>query len=293
MTHRAAGADVGVPRIWLLPITFAAVLVFVTAAGWLSPSILLDFVAWWPVWVGLIVLVLATKGRRLWKVRLSGVVPLIVTAALVVFTVGHILGWPAMPSSSQGLVGPPAGSQPNVALSARVDGAILLTGGSNFLYEVDPLRRGGEVGVPSASEQLQGSNISILLEAPSDPGFYVFAGWDIALSRLPSWNLTLEGEIDANFADLEVSGFQLFGTGHVTLGQATTLVPATVAGTFELVIPSGVAARIVGEAVVPLSWEQLDDGARSPTAGDGWVISVPVGSKVTIIEASGRSPTTR
>ena len=124
----------------------------------------------------------------------------------------------------------------------------------------------------------------MLRAALLNTGFY---GGDCGRSGL--WGLTagkleLAGGSDADFGDLEVNGFQLFGTGHVTLGQATTLVPATVAGTFELVIPSGVAARIIGEAVVPLSWDKLDDGAKSPTAGDGWVISVPVGSKVTIIE---------
>ena len=290
MTHRATaahggrGAYVGAPRIWLLPISVAAGMVFVTAAGWLSPSIILDFLAWWPLWVLLIGLVFAAKGRRLWKVRLSAVVPVVATAALVVFTAGHLLGWPAMPSSSQRLVGPIVGSEPTAALSARVDGAITLIRGSDFLYEVDAIRRGGEIGIPSASEQVQGSNISILLEAPLDPGFYAFAGWNIILSDLPTWNLTLDGEIDADFGGLDVSGFQVFGSGNVTLGQATGIIPATVAGTFELVIPSGVAARVVGEAFVPQSWDPLSDGAKSPTAGDGWVISVPVGSTVTVTE---------
>ena len=81
-----------------------------------------------------------------------------------------------------------------------------------------------------------------------------------------------------------MSGFQVFGSGNVMLGRVTTIVPATVAGTFELVIPPGVAARIVGEAFVPQSWSPLSDGTKSPTAGDGWVISVPVGSTVTVTE---------
>ena len=290
MTHRSTaapggrGAYVGVPRMWLLPISICAGLVFVTAAGWLSQSIILDFFAWWPLWVLLIALVFATKGRTLWNVRLSAVLPLVVTGGLVAFTAGHILGWTAMPSSSLRLVGPVAGSQPNAALSARTDGVITLTRGSEFLYELDPIRRGGEIGIPTATEQVQGSSISSLLEAPLDPGFYAFAGWDIALSEMPTWNVTLEGAIDADFGGLDMSGFQVFGSGNLTLGQVSSIVPATVAGTFELVIPPGVAARIVGQAFVPQSWDQLSDGARSPTTGDGWVISVPVGSIVTVTE---------
>jgi len=284
MTHRATGAGVGVPRIWLLPITVVAGLVFVTAAGWLSPSIILDFIAWWPVWLVLIGMVIIATGRRIWKVRLSGVVPLVVTAAFLVFTAGHLLGWPAMPSSAQQLIGPVVGSEPAAALSARLDGVVDLSRGADFLYEVEPIRRGGEIGIPSATEQVQGSNISVVLEPPADPGFYAFAGWDITLSDLPVWNLTLEGDITADLTDLEMSGFQVFGTGAVTLDQAGSTVPATVVGTFELLIPSDVAARIIGPADVPASWDQLSDGARSPVLGDGWVISVTDGSTVTVTE---------
>ena len=284
MTHRAAGAGVGVPRIWLLPIIVVAGLVFVTAAGWLSSSIVLDLVAWWPVWILLAALGFVAKGRRLWKLRLSGVVPVLVTAVLLLFTAGHLLGWTVMPSSSQRLVGPVTGSEPSAALSARIDGKVSVAYGSGFLYEVDPIRRGGEIGIPIASEQVQGSNISVLLEAPLDPGFYKFAGWDIKLSGLPTWNLTLEGEIDADLGELNVSGVQVFGSGNLILGQVNTIVPATVAGVFELTIPVGGAARIVGQAFVPPSWTELSDGAKSPAAGEGWVISVPVGSTVTVTE---------
>ena len=284
MTHRATGAGVGVPRIWLLPLTLTAGLVFATAVGWLSRSIVLDFIAWWPVWLLLVVVAILARGRRLWNVRLSGVVPLVVTTTLLLFTAGHMLGWPAMPSSAQSLVGPVVGSESIAALSARLEGSIELSRGADFLYEVDPIRRGGEIGIPSATEQVQGSSISVVLDPPPDPGFYAFAGWEITLSELPVWNLTLEGDIAADFTALDMSGFQAFGSGTLILDQVAMTVPATIAGTFEVLIPAGVAARIIGQASVPDSWNELSDGARSPVPGDGWVISVPDGSNVTVIE---------
>jgi len=284
MTHRATGAGVGVPRIWLLPLTLTAGLVFATAVGWLSRSIVLDFIAWWPVWLLLVVVAILARGRRLWNVRLSGVVPLVVTTTLLLFTAGHMLGWPAMPSSAQSLVGPVVGSESRAALSARLEGSIELSRGADFLYEVDPIRRGGEIGIPSATEQVQGSSISVVLDPPPDPGFYAFAGWEITLSELPVWNLTLEGDIAADFTALDMSGVQAFGSGTLILDQVAMTVPATIAGTFEVLIPAGVAARIIGQASVPDSWNELSDGARSPVPGDGWVISVPDGSNVTVIE---------
>ena len=282
MTHRATDAGTGVPRIWLLPLTLIAGLVFVTAAGVLSRSIIIDFLAWWPVWLLLLTSVVLVRGRRFQRVRLSGIVPVFATAALLVFTAGHIVGWAAMPSASQQLVGPEAVPGTSAALSARAGGKIVVTSDAIFLYEVDPIRRGGDVGVPSATEQTQGTSISVVLAEPDDPGFYVFEGWELAISPEPTWNLTLEADLEADLSSLDLTGLQLFGSGLVVLGQPNSVVPATVSGVFEVSVPSAAAVRVIGEAQVPPGWEQTNDGFLSPVNGDGWVISAPEGSSVTI-----------
>ena len=145
--------------------------------------------------------------------------------------------------------------------------------------------RGGDVGIPDAMEQIQGSNISILLEAPADPGFNSFAGWDIALSTIPVWSLTLEGEVDGDLTGLNMNGLQVFGSGSITLGAVDATVAASVAGEYSIVIPPGIPAKVIGDAMVPGSWNALADGAASPTEGEGWIISVPQGSVVTITES--------
>ena len=221
-------------------------------------------------------------GGRFQRVRLSGIVPVLVTAALLVFTAGHVVGWAAMPSAVPQLVGPETGPGTSAALSARNTGRIMLNSDAEFLYEVDPIRRGGDVGVPSATEQTQGSSISVLLAQPDDPGLYVFAGWEIAVSDAPAWNLTLEGELDADLSSLDVTGLQVFGSGELVLGQVSTTVSATVSGVFEVSVPASTPVRVIGEAQVPGDWTRTDDGYQSPATGGGWVISVPEASSVTI-----------
>ena len=284
MTHRAAGADRSVPRIWLLPIFALTVILGVTAGGVLSRSLLLDLLAWWPVWLAITLLTVLARRRQLGRMRLSGLIPLLASAALIAFTAGHVYGWMVMPSAAQELNGPLADSATVAALSAGVDGDLRVGEGASLLYEVGPVRRGGDIGIPEAVEQVRESAISIILQEPSDPGFHSFSGWDILLSAIPAWSLTLEGHIEADLSGLRMTGLVLSGDGLVTLGLVESSTPASVSGAFELVVPSGFPVRILGAATVPATWEQLSDGWRSPASGEGWVISVREGSSLSIAE---------
>jgi hypothetical protein len=125
-----------------------------------------------------------------------------------------------------------------------------------------------------AVEQLQGANIAVALDDAPDPGLYTYAGWDIDLDESPTWSLALGGDITADLSGLRLTSLQLDGEGVVELGQPTDSVVVNVSGDFELVVPSGMAARVVGQATVPADWIEVDDGFESPIAGTGWVISV-------------------
>jgi hypothetical protein len=201
------------------------------------------------------------------------------------FVTGHVLGWAAMPSAATKLNGPQAGSVSTGAISARIEGLLDVgSGQSGFLYAVEPVRRGGDIGPPVAVEQLQGANIAIALDTSSDPGLYTFAGWALDLDESPVWSLSLGGEIEADLSRLRISSLQLGGEGTARLGQVDGSVVVTVSGVFEITVPPGVPTRIVGEAVVPPGWVEGSDGFESPAPGTGWVISVDQGTSLTVRE---------
>jgi hypothetical protein len=286
MTHRAAGSGRGVPKIWVLPVVALVVILVAISLGFLSRSVLLDLLAWWPVWLVLLGLALLSRGRRWGRVRPSALVAIVSVLALGTFLTGHVRGWPVMPSATIGLNGPQAGSVGTGALSARIEGPLEVSSGqSGFLYAVDPIRRGGDIGPPVAVEQLQGPNISVALEPSPDPGLYTFAGWALDLDEAPSWSLSLAGEVAADLSRLHLTSLQVDGGGSVSLGAATADTVVTVSGDFELVLPAGAPARVVGDATVPSSWTASDDGYVSPAAGEGWVISVGEGSSLTVNES--------
>ena len=205
MTHTASGSKPGVPKGWLVP-AVALVLILVAAAiGWLSRSIVIDFVAWWPLWLLLGGLAFFGRHMKLGRMRVAGLVPILATVALGVFLVGHIQGWGAMPSSSASLVGPASGSVTDAAMSARIEGRVdVVSAESGFLYTVVPIRTGGSTGLPQAVERTQGTAIAIDLEPVEDPGLYTFDGWSLGLDPAPNWNISLGGTIEADLSDTEI-----------------------------------------------------------------------------------------
>jgi hypothetical protein len=284
MTHRAVGFGRGFPRAWLVPIGALTILLGIAASGRLSRSIVADVIAWWPVWVGLGISAYLLRERKLGAFRVAGLVPLVAVGFIGIFLWGHLAGWSIMPSASQRLVGPEGTNFTEASLTADIDGRIEITGGSEYLYRVEPIKSGGLVGIPEAAEQVVDTAVSVVLEPPEDPGLYGYAGWDVTLSSSPAWSLTLGGALDVDLTDLRVADMSVGGAGTVTLGATIGATPVTVGGSFRVVIPEGIPARVVGVASVPASWTLTAEGAASPAAGDGWVITLVGDASLTVAE---------
>ncbi|HEY4584015.1 MAG TPA: hypothetical protein VI980_03100 [Acidimicrobiia bacterium] len=285
MTHTASGSSPGVPRAWLLSIAVLLGIVLFVALGWLSRSVVIDFVAWWPVWLFIGGLTLLARRRRWGQVRIAALVPLLALAALGIFLVCHLLGWDAMPSASASLVGPGSDSVSTAAISARIEERLEVgLGQSGFLYAVAPIRTGGDTGLPEAVERAQGASMAVVLEPVAEPGWYTFSGWSLELDPSPAWALSLGGVLSADLTPLRITELQLEGEGSVRLGNPMAETPVSLSGAFEIEVPSGSAVRVVGSADVPEGWTETSDGWESPSGAGGWVVSVTEGSTLAITE---------
>lgn len=286
MTHLGVGFGRGFPRIWLLPIGVLTIVLGVAASGRLSRAIVADLLAWWPVWVGLAIVAYLGRERKVGAFRLAGIIPLIALVFVGLFIWGHLAGWALMPSAAQRLVGPTSTGVTEATLQAEIDGVLEVTGGAEFLYVVEPVMRGGSFGIPGASEQVVDSAVSVVLEPPADAGLYTFAGWEISLADSPPWRLSLDGAVEADLSSLSVTELTLGGGGTVTLGEPGGEVPVSVDGSFRIVIPDNVPARVVGTASAPATWVPDAEGAVSPAGAGGWVITVPSTATVNVVVPS-------
>jgi len=284
MTHRAVGFGRGFPRAWLLPIGALTLLLGIAASGRLSRSIVADLIAWWPIWLGLAIAAYLLRERRVGTLRVAGLVPVVALLFVGLFIWGHLAGWSIMPSSSQRLVGPTPESFSSATLVAGIDGQLEVRGESEFLYQIEPIKQGGRIGIPDATETIVDTTVTVDLEEPADPGLYSYAGWDLRLSPVVVWSLDLGGSIDADLTSLTIDGIEVSGAGTVELGEATIETPVNVGGSFQVSIPAGSAARVVGTASVPSSWTPTEGGATAPGTGAGWVFTVVGDGSLTIVE---------
>lgn len=260
-----------------------AVLLVLIAAGTMSRAIAVDFLAWWPVWVALALVTFLGRGRRWGPVRVSGVIPLLAAGSLLVFVFAYYSSWSLMPSASVRLRGPAIEAADVAAISARIAGDLELgaTSARRF-YTAEPLRGGGQVGIPTAIERVQGSAFSVSISPDPEPGVYRFSGWRIGLSDRVPWALTLEGNLEADLSGLEVVELRVTGNGFVALGQAVGEVSVSVDGAMAITLPPTAVARVIGEAIVPDDWVRDGDGWSSPGDGPGWVFSTGPGAVLAI-----------
>lgn len=271
----------GVPALWAIPAGIVGGAVVAAFAGVLSRGVLLDIIAWWPVWFVLGAVVHKARGRYIGMVRASGLVPLLGVVAAVVFLIAHVQGWALMPSASTRLVGP----EPDFARSslvAQVDGWLRVDGDASFLYEAFPIRWGGPVSLPSAVEQTVEDTISVTMLPDERDAFQSFRGWDVSLSPAPLWELVLGGVVEADLTGLRITDLDLGGGGRIQLGPPLRATDIDVRGNYTLVFPANSAVRVVGEATVPPGWTQDSEGWSSPNAGAGWVVRVASGATVVV-----------
>lgn len=289
MTRLAVGFGRGFPRVWLLPIGALTLVLGIAVAGRLSRSIVADLIAWWPVWLGIALAAYFLREHKVGYFRAAGIIPLLALLFVGLFTWGHLAGWSVMPSASQRLVGPEPGGFTEAAIEAEINGRIEVDGGAEFLYQVEPVRSGGAIGIPGANEQVLDSAVAVVLSPPADPGLYSYAGWDLSVNDAPRWSLGLGGAIHADLTSLTVDELSLAGSGVVRLGAVDGETPVSVSGTFRIVVQPDTPARVTGLASVPATWTLDAQGAVAPTFGEGWTITIERDSDVTIVERAASS----
>ena len=252
------------------------------SASVLSPGLLLDSISLWPGLVPFLLALVAVAVKRAWRRRAGAVPPLLLLTWMVLAIATHLAAWPPLPSSSAELVGPATFDGP-VTLSAHTSGSLRVapTDGGG-IYRIGFIRLGGEVGVPGADETATATGLSVSVRDEGTTEWFRYAGWRVDLDPASPWNLSLGGDITADLTGLVIGSLSLEGSGTFLLGAADRATPVAIRGDFEIRIPAGIPARVVGEAQVPPGWQETADGYSSPEGGEGWIIAVAEGASVVV-----------
>ena len=262
----------------------------VAAGGLLRRSVILDLVSFWPGWIvtaGVFLIHRRVSGirQRFSGYGLGPVLPYSLMGWLVVVLVLHLAGWELLPSSADRLEGPAITDRMGAtAMDVRLDGAVMVTAGAEFLYEVSSLASAGAVAPPRGEELLTGDDLDVRLREGPEAGWFGSAGWNLALNPGRDWAVAVAAaEVEADLRELSLRSLRVEADGVIRLGPPRGDVPALLAGALVVEVPADVSVEIFGPVTVGPGWEATGTGTSYRGDGAGrYLIEVDPDSDVVV-----------
>lgn len=257
--------------------TFSVLAVSVAIAGRvLSPTLVLDLVALWPLLVPVIPSLVTVLVRP--QSRWAGMAPMFVLTWLFTGLTLHLSGSGAVPSAAADVVSSVVSDDAAARLVVEsAEGEVTLGAGSGLKVRMD--RTGGRLG--AALVELIGVEPTVVsVTGGAEEGWFRFGGMTITLPDFPVWTL----QVSAPVVDLDVRGLTVSDMavsargGWIHLGPVTSPASLVVSGPLRIEIPEDVPATVEGSAAVPPSWVAAAGGLRAPPGGVGWTITVEEGA---------------
>ncbi len=266
-----------------LSMTGLTILAYVVSIGGrvLSPSLVLDLVALWPILVLVVPGIVAAVLRPGTKLAASG--PVVLLTWLLAGLALHLASWDGLPSASADIQSSVGAESAAATLSIVLEeGEATVRAGAEFAAVMQ--RIGGRTGPPEV--EVSGADpVRFRVTAEAATGWFRFGGVVVDLPRGPEWAV----DVSAPVVSLDLTALRVgslvvkAGSGSMLLSEAAGSIPARISGPVTIVIPEGVSASVTGPARVPDSWVSEGDGFRTPGPVSGWTIEVdPDGGSVSI-----------
>ena len=258
-------------------------------SGVFARSLVLDLISFWP---GLILVILVAAAlypfhRGQWS-RLAAIVPLLVLSWLGSTIALHLAEWPVLPSAAADFEGPSSAGIDEASMAVVTDGELTVDlSGSDSLYRVEMVRRGGATPAARSFERIDGASAQVTIDQRSADLWFATEGWRLTLNPVAQWNLDLDaGFVDADLRGGALSSLRLAGSGDVQLAEAVGEITVTIDGRFELIVPATVAMTVSGADVsVPAGWTGSDGEWASTGTGEGYVVTVTSGASLVVRES--------
>ena len=251
--------------------------------GYLRPSIIYDYLDYWPLTIFPLSLIVIFRNSRFSQV-LTNYINILLIIVGSIFFFGHLLDSKFLSTyqNTSSYTNSDLSDDFIYNLSIDIDGKLNLDSFNGIGYVVDIIDQPGKVGYPESIETLLGDPRAIIFREIETSTLFKVKGWDIRLGEKNLWGLDIFS-IDASvyFDNLTLLPSKLSGTGQIFLGDNLKMENLTISGNYEITVSNNLSILVIGQAETPSSWLEATVGIlNSPEKSYSLVIEIIDGSQV-------------
>ena len=251
--------------------------------GYLRPSIIYDYLDYWPLTILPILLIVIFRNSE-FKEALGNFVNIILIIIVTIFSFAHMFDSRFLSTyqDESFFENSDLSDDFQYNLSIDIDGTLNLSSFNGFGYSVDIIDRPGKVGYPESIETLVGNPRAVIFREIETSSLFKVKGWDVRLGDRNLWELDIFSIDSTIYLDnLSLFPSKLSGTGQIFLGDNLKMEKLIISGNYEITVSGNLSILIVGQAETPSSWLEATVGIlNSPEKTYSLVIDIIDGSQV-------------
>ena len=251
--------------------------------GYLRPSIIYDYIDYWPVTI-LPILLMVVFRRASFYEMLRNIANIFLIFIILIFSFGHLFDSKFLTTYKfdSFFQTNELSSDFNYTLLIDFDGKLNLNSFKGRGYTAEIIDQPGNIGYPEAIETVLGEPKAIIFRELETSTLLKVKGWNINLGNQNIWELDIFS-LDSfiNLTDLKLSSSKLSGTGEIFLGPNLEIDNLSLSGNYEVTVPKDLSILVKGQAQVPDEWLNASVGnLNNPDKTYTVVIEIIDGSQV-------------
>ena len=240
----------------ILLFSIVAVQIAMYFFGYLRPSIIYDYIDFFPFTVipGMIYFYLNIK--RITN-RIYFYLSIYLSVILILFPIAQIFDAKFLTTYSfpSYLENRELNKDSEYLLVIDTSGSINLNTFNEVGYSADVIDKPGNIGYPEAVETLVGEPKAVLFREMQTSSLLKVAGWNVNIGNKNIWKLNLLSfDSYLHLDDIKLKESKIAGTGTIYLGKDLNLEELKVNGNFDIEVSSTLSIVVVGSVDVPPTW---------------------------------------
>ncbi|MDC3103648.1 hypothetical protein OA408_02680 [Acidimicrobiaceae bacterium] len=251
--------------------------------GYLRPSIIYDYLDYWPLTIFPISLVVIFRNSK-FKEVLTNFVNILLIIIVTIFSIAHLFDSKFLSTyqNESFYKNSNLSDSFQYKLLVDIDGKLNFSSSNGFGYSVDIIDRPGKVGYPESIETLVGNPRAVIFREIETSNLFKVEGWNIRLGEKNLWELDIFS-VDSKiyFDNLNLLPSKVSGTGEIFLGDNLKMENLIISGNYEITVSDKLSILIIGQAETPEDWLEATVGILNlPEETYTLVIEIIDGSQV-------------